>query len=228
MWAAGGIGRRTKICLRRILRIRWQQKMTNRRVVEMAGTDEISCQVQRRRWNWLGNILRREGMNDCFAALGRTPEGQTAGGRPKITWRRAVKRKRGKAGCKSWNVAKAAACDWGGWADNVTTLRIYWCKLVMRILATVPFIGEKATKGEVLKQLSTVALVHIAAHGEMETGEILLAPNPARESHHPEKKDFLLTMADVLEAKLRARLVVLSCCHSARGEIKAEGVVGIA
>ena len=101
-------------------------------------------------------------------------------------------------------------------------------EMIGRILGTVPFIGEKATKGEVLKQLSTVALVHIAAHGEMETGEILLAPNPARESHHPEKKDFLLTMADVLEAKLRARLVVLSCCHSARGEIKAEGVVGIA
>ena len=114
VWAAGGVGRRAKICLRPILRIRWQLRMTNRRVVEMAGTDEISCQVQRRRWNWLGNILRREGVNDCFAALGRTPEGETAGGRPKTTWRRAVKRKRGKAGCKSWNVAKAVACDWGG------------------------------------------------------------------------------------------------------------------
>ena len=31
-----------------------------------------------------------------------------------------------------------------------------------------------------------------------------------------------------MEAQLRARLVVLSCCHSAHGEIKAEGVVGIA
>ena len=35
-------------------------------------------------------------------------------------------------------------------------------------------------------------------------------------------------MADVLNAKLQARLVVLSCCHSGRGKIKAEGVVGIA
>ncbi|PFX14767.1 Tetratricopeptide repeat protein 28 [Stylophora pistillata] len=34
---------------------------------------------------------------------------------------------------------------------------------------------------------------------------------------------------DVSDAHLRARLVVLSCCHSARGEIKAaEGVIGIA
>ena len=101
-------------------------------------------------------------------------------------------------------------------------------EMIGRILGTHPLIGEEATKGEVLERLSTVALVHIAAHGKMGTGEIALAPNPARESHHPEEKDFLLTMADVLAAKLRARLVVLSCCHSADGEIKAEGVVGIA
>ena len=101
-------------------------------------------------------------------------------------------------------------------------------EMIRRILGTVPLIGEKASKGEVLKRLSTVALVHIAAHGGVETGEIILAPNSARESHHPEEKDFLLTMADVLEAKLRARLVVLNCCHSAHGQIKAEGIVGIA
>ena len=42
------------------------------------------------------------------------------------------------------------------------------------------------------------------------------------------EEDFVLTMRDVLNIRVRARLVVLSCCHSARGEIKAEGVVGIA
>ncbi|CAH3116441.1 unnamed protein product, partial [Porites lobata] len=31
-----------------------------------------------------------------------------------------------------------------------------------------------------------------------------------------------------VQVQLRASLVVLSCCHSARGEVKAEGVVGIA
>ena len=35
-------------------------------------------------------------------------------------------------------------------------------------------------------------------------------------------------MSDVLAVRLRARLVVLSCCHSGRGEVKSEGVVGIA
>ena len=35
-------------------------------------------------------------------------------------------------------------------------------------------------------------------------------------------------MADISQLRLRAKLVVLSCCHSARGQIAFEGVVGIA
>ena len=62
----------------------------------------------------------------------------------------------------------------------------------------------------------------------METGEIALAPNKTLSSLIPDKEDHLLTMKDVLKAQIRARLVVLSCCHSARGEVKPEGVVGIA
>ena len=42
------------------------------------------------------------------------------------------------------------------------------------------------------------------------------------------EKHYMLKIADVQAVQLRARLVVLSCCHSGQGEIKAEGVVGIA
>ena len=101
-------------------------------------------------------------------------------------------------------------------------------EMIGQILNVTPLVGEKATKGEVLKELNSVAIVHIAAHGCMETGEIALTPDPQRASRIPTNEDYLLTMKDVLSVKLRARLVVLSCCHSGRGEIKAEGVVGIA
>ena len=101
-------------------------------------------------------------------------------------------------------------------------------QMIGRILHTTPLIGEHATKNKVLKRLSSVALVHIAVHGRMETGEILLVRNPPPVSQDHAEEDFVLTMKDVLNAEIRARLVVLSCCHSARGEIKAEGVVGIA
>ncbi len=101
-------------------------------------------------------------------------------------------------------------------------------EMIGKIIKIVPLTGKGATKIEVLKQMRSVALVHIAAHGCMETGEIALTPDPERSSLIPTKDDYVLTMADVLSVQLRARLVVLSCCHSGRGEIKAEGVVGIA
>jgi len=101
-------------------------------------------------------------------------------------------------------------------------------EMIGKILNTAPLTGREATKDEVLGRLSSVALVHIAAHGCMETGEIALAANPTRASQIPVQEDFLLTMSDVMRVQIRARLVVLSCCHSGRGEIKAEGVVGIA
>ena len=101
-------------------------------------------------------------------------------------------------------------------------------EMIGGILKTTPLTGTEATKNEVLKRLASVALVHIAAHGRMETGEIALSPYPSQASQTPKDEDFLLKIADVLRVDLRARLVVLSCCHSGRGEVKAEGVVGIA
>ena len=95
--------------------------------------------------------------------------------------------------------------------------------MIGKILNTEPLTGKRATKPKVLSRINSVALVHIAAHGVPGTGEIILSPNPASLS-----ESFLLTMKDILNSKLRARLVVLSCCHSGRGEVKAEGVVGIA
>ena len=101
-------------------------------------------------------------------------------------------------------------------------------EMIGAILNIKPLTGKEATKAEVLSRLNSVALVHIAAHGRAETGEIFLSPNPTVAKKDLKQEDFFLTMADVLNAKLRARLVVLSCCHSGRGKIKAEGVVGLA
>ena len=102
-----------------------------------------------------------------------------------------------------------------------------WAKeeveMIGAILNTKPLTGESATKAAVLRRINSVALVHIAAHGLPGTGEIILSSDPVSKPG-----DFLLTMKDILDSKLRARLVVLSCSHTGRGEVKAEGVVGIA
>ena len=102
-------------------------------------------------------------------------------------------------------------------------------EMIASILKTSPLTGREATKAEVIKRMSSVGLIHIAAHGNKRTGEIALSPNLGWTSTFPEKKDFILKMSDVQAANIRARLVVLSCCHSGRGRVlKGEGVVGIA
>ena len=113
-------------------------------------------------------------------------------------------------------------------------------EMIGKILKIPPLTGIEATKDEVLKRIATAALVHIAAHGRKETGEIALAANHGWEKRYdgssrsraknkgPKEEDYMLKMSDVQAVKLRAKLVVLSCCHSGRGGIKSEGVVGIA
>ena len=101
-------------------------------------------------------------------------------------------------------------------------------EMIGRLINVKPLIGKEATKEEVLEQLSAVALVHIATHGDSQRGELLLAPSSRRNSQTLEEKDCILTMADVLNVKVRVKLVVLSCCHSGTGKISSEGVVGIA
>ncbi|XP_031556509.1 tetratricopeptide repeat protein 28-like [Actinia tenebrosa] len=96
-------------------------------------------------------------------------------------------------------------------------------------LGVKPLIGEAATKQAVLEKLQKgVSVVHIAAHGILSKATIVLAPSPdARATKIPDEEDYMLTMADVQKAQVRAQLVVLSCCHSGRGEIRAEGVVSM-
>ena len=96
------------------------------------------------------------------------------------------------------------------------------------LLGVTAIVGRQATKEEVLRRIQEVSLIHIAAHGDAERGEIALSPNRSA-PRVPRKEDFMLTMEDVVKVGVRAKLVVLSCCHSGRGEIlKSEGVVGIA
>ena len=100
-------------------------------------------------------------------------------------------------------------------------------KMIGQWLGVKPLLGKHATKQAVLQRIHSVSLVHIAAHGNAERGEILLAPERTG-GGTPHDKDYLLTMSEISKVQLRAKLVVLSCCHSAQGQIRAEGVIGIA
>lgn len=80
-----------------------------------------------------------------------------------------------------------------------------------------------------MRRIQEVGLVHIAAHGDAERGEIALAPNVSVDGIP--KKDVRRLHIDNERHKvgIRAKLVTLSRCHSGCGKIlTAEGVVGIA
>ena len=109
-------------CLRRIFKIRWQHHTPNSIVLEMAGAEKISDEVRRRRWNWIGHVLRKDRNNNCAVALGWTPEGHRSRGRPATTWRRMVEAERDSAGWNSWNAARQAAQDRGRWRSDVSAL----------------------------------------------------------------------------------------------------------
>ena len=100
-------------------------------------------------------------------------------------------------------------------------------EMIGELLGAEPLLGEQATKQAVLQRIPSVSLIHFAAHGHAERGEIALSPQP-NINGIPYEKDYLLTMDDISQVQLRAKLVVLSCCHSAQGQVRAEGVVGIA
>lgn len=97
-------------------------------------------------------------------------------------------------------------------------------EMIAELLGVNCLVGESATKEEVLRRISNVGLVHIAAHADAERGEIVLAA-----VENAKKEDWLLTMDEIAKVSVRAQLVVLSTCHSSRGKVMtAEGVVGIA
>ena len=101
-------------------------------------------------------------------------------------------------------------------------------KMVGEKIGVEPLLGQQATKQAVLQAMNSVALIHIAAHGDAERGEIALAPSFRIPNGIPQEGLYLLTMSDISKVQLRAKLVVLSCDYSACGKTKAEGAVGIA
>ena len=102
-------------------------------------------------------------------------------------------------------------------------------ELIGRVLHCKPLTGRKATKEEFLRNIESADLIHIAAHGDAERGEILLAsPSGTDEDQAVPVDEVMLKMSDLETGRIRAQLVVLTSCYSARGKVQGEGVVGMA
>jgi len=88
--------------LRRILKIYCPMRITNEEVRRRAGIRETtSDQVARRRWTWLGHVLRMDHHSHPRIAFTWVPEGKRKRGRPRETWRKTVEREIKDRGLRS-------------------------------------------------------------------------------------------------------------------------------
>ena len=101
-------------------------------------------------------------------------------------------------------------------------------RTVVQLLKTRPMIGKAANKATVINQMPQARFIHLATHGLLTTnngdapGAIVLAPDRPNQVN-----DGLLTPTEILEMKLKAELVVLSACDTAKGDVTSDGIVGL-
>ena len=58
------------------LRIRWQRTISHQHIQETTGVNRTSDEMRRRRWNWIGHIMRKNREEHCVTALEYRPEGR--------------------------------------------------------------------------------------------------------------------------------------------------------
>ena len=65
----------------------WPRKIFNNDLFKLTRQEDIGIVLARRRWHWIGHVLRREITNIPKVAFSRTLEGERKRGCPKSTWR---------------------------------------------------------------------------------------------------------------------------------------------
>lgn len=108
-------------CLRRILRIRWPEVISNEELWSTTRCERMKTVIKRRKWNWIGHTIRRPVGDIAKTALDWNPQGTRKRGRPKITWRRTVVNEASAAG-KEWSEVKALASNRVRWRLFVDAL----------------------------------------------------------------------------------------------------------
>ena len=107
-------------CLRRILNIHWPKVISNEELWRRAKETEISIQIKRQKWNWMGHTLRKGHDIIEREVLDLNPQRQQKRGRPKQTWRSVHNEALGEG--KSWGEVKQLAKNRIRWRRFVDAL----------------------------------------------------------------------------------------------------------
>ncbi len=80
-------------CLRRILKVKWQDHVSNQELLKRAGQREMRDIIRDRRLRFAGHLYRRRWSCPARTALDWIPRhDKRSRGRPRMTWRRMLKR----------------------------------------------------------------------------------------------------------------------------------------
>ena len=100
---------------------------------------------------------------------------------------------------------------------------------VAHIIKCNPTLHEQATKAVVLSMISAAKVVHLATHGSAASGFLAFAGlGSSRSRTVSDEKLILLYPEDIEKLSINPALVVLSSCDSGRGNVKADGIQGMA
>ena len=109
-------------CLRRILHTFWPNTISNIELHRKTLTSFIMTEIKRRRWTWIGHVIRMPSDAIPKIALRWTPNaGRRRRGRPKETWRRSFEREMKENGL-SWVQVEHLARNKDGWRSLVLAL----------------------------------------------------------------------------------------------------------
>ena len=97
-------------CLRRIMNIKRTDQITNEELWSITKQKLIEIRIKRRKWNWIGHILRKEAGAIEKTAMDWNPQGYRRRDKPKRTWRRTTTDEIRNTG-RSWNEVKGIAGD---------------------------------------------------------------------------------------------------------------------
>jgi len=103
-------------CLRQILNIYWPEVISNEELWRRTGEIEMSTQIRRGKWNWIGHTLRKGHEATEREALDWNLQGKRRRGRPRHMWQRTVHNEASEG--KSWSEVKRMA-------GNRTRLRCF-------------------------------------------------------------------------------------------------------
>jgi hypothetical protein len=76
----------------------WRPKIiSNEDLWKLTESGDINLEIRRRKFGWIGHILRKDRSEICASALTYNPQGRRKRGCPKQTWLRTTSKESGKS-----------------------------------------------------------------------------------------------------------------------------------